>query len=278
MRNNGLDEAQAGIKIAGTNINYLRYTDHTTLMAESEELKSLLMKVKEESEKVGLKLSIQKTMIMASGSITSWQIGGETVEAVTDFRTGKPDTLQSMGSQGVCHNLATEQQQQIELLKTRSFHTSENLYFLLVLKTGEWMTRSAAGETGPWGQASQCTEGPLSCSFTSVLPPHSSRCAEVQWSWNGLRLVKVYSFMILMFAHPLDPSSQWRPRFRRCFLVPRPALSVPQRPISRGLFSFHRIYVNWKHTGPTLFLVASFTQLIILRFSLLVHEFIPFYE
>ena len=101
MRNNGLDEAQAGIKIAGTNINYLRYTDHTTLMAEGEELKSLLMKVKEESEKVGLKLNIQQTMIMASGPITSWQIDGETVETVTDFRKGKPDMLQSMGSQGV---------------------------------------------------------------------------------------------------------------------------------------------------------------------------------
>ena len=79
MRNAGLDESQAGIKIAGRNINNLRYADDTTLMAESEELKSLLMKVKEESEKVGLKLSIQKTEIMASGPITSWQIDGETV-------------------------------------------------------------------------------------------------------------------------------------------------------------------------------------------------------
>ena len=86
MRNAGLDEAQAGIKIAGRNINNLRYADDTTLLAESkEELKSLLMKVKEESEKVGLKLNIQKTKIMASGSITSWQIDGETVETVTDF-------------------------------------------------------------------------------------------------------------------------------------------------------------------------------------------------
>ena len=83
MRNTGLDEAQAGIKIAGRNINNLRYTDDTTLMAESEEeLKSLLMKVKEESEKVGLKLNIQKTKIMASGPITSWQIDGETVVTV----------------------------------------------------------------------------------------------------------------------------------------------------------------------------------------------------
>ena len=85
MRNAGLDEAQAGIKIARRNINKLRYADDTTLMAENEELKSLLMKVKEESEKVGLKLNIQKTKIMASGPITSWQIDGETVETVTDF-------------------------------------------------------------------------------------------------------------------------------------------------------------------------------------------------
>ena len=86
MRNASLDEAQAGIKIAGRNINHLRYADDSTLMAESEkELKSLLMKVKEESEKIGLKLNIQKTKIMASGPITSWQIDGETVETVTDF-------------------------------------------------------------------------------------------------------------------------------------------------------------------------------------------------
>ena len=86
MRNAGLEETQAGIKIAGRNINNLRYADDTTLMAESEEeLKSLLMKVKEESEKVGLKLNIQKTKIMASGSITSWQTNGETMETVTDL-------------------------------------------------------------------------------------------------------------------------------------------------------------------------------------------------
>ena len=89
MRNAGLDEAQAGIKIAGRNINNLRYADDTTLMAESEqELKSLLMKVKEESEKIGLKLSIQKTKIMASGPITSWQIDAETMETVTDYFWG----------------------------------------------------------------------------------------------------------------------------------------------------------------------------------------------
>ena len=85
MRNGGLEEAQAGIAIAGRNIDKLRYADDTTLMAESEELKSHLMKVKEESEKVGLKLNIQKTKIMASGPITSWQIGRETVETVSDF-------------------------------------------------------------------------------------------------------------------------------------------------------------------------------------------------
>ena len=85
MRNAGLDEAQAWIKIAGRNINNLRYADDTTLMAESEELKRLLMKVKEESEKIGLKLNIQKTEIMASGPITSWQIDGETMETVTAF-------------------------------------------------------------------------------------------------------------------------------------------------------------------------------------------------
>ena len=85
MRKAGLDETQAGIKIAGRNINNLRYADDTTLMAESEELKSLLIKVKEEGEKVGLKLNIQKTKIMASGPITSWQIDGETVETVRDF-------------------------------------------------------------------------------------------------------------------------------------------------------------------------------------------------
>ena len=88
MRNAGLDEAQAGINIVQRNINNLRYADDTTLMAESKELKSLLMKVKEESEKVGLKLNIQKTKIMASGPITSWQIDGETMETLTDFIFG----------------------------------------------------------------------------------------------------------------------------------------------------------------------------------------------
>ena len=95
MRNAGLEEAHARIKIAGRNINSLRYTDDTTLMAESEEeLKSLLMKVKEVSGKVGLKLNIQKTKIMASGPITSWEIDGETVETVSDFTFWAPKSLQ----------------------------------------------------------------------------------------------------------------------------------------------------------------------------------------
>ena len=95
MRNAGLKEAQAGMKIAGRNINNLRYADDTTLMAESEEeLKSLLKKVKEENEKAGLKLNIQKTKIMASSSTTSWQIDGETVQTVRDFIFGAPKSLQ----------------------------------------------------------------------------------------------------------------------------------------------------------------------------------------
>ena len=95
MKNAGLEETQAGIKIARRNINNIRYADNTTLMAESEEeLKSLLMKVKEESEKVGLKLSIPKTKIMASGPITSWQIDGKTGEIVADFNFGAPKSLQ----------------------------------------------------------------------------------------------------------------------------------------------------------------------------------------
>ena len=95
MRNAGLDEAQAGIKISGRNISILRYADDITLMAEREgELKSLLMKVKEESEKIGLKLNIQKTKIMASGPIISWQIDGETMETVTDFIFWAPKSVQ----------------------------------------------------------------------------------------------------------------------------------------------------------------------------------------
>ena len=100
LRISGLDEAQAGIKIAGRNINNLRYATGTTLMAESEELKSLLMKVKEESENVGLKLNIQKTKIMASGPITSWQMDGETVETVSDFIFGGSNIT----ADGDCNN------------------------------------------------------------------------------------------------------------------------------------------------------------------------------
>jgi len=98
MRNAGQEEAQAGIKTAGKNINNLRYADDTTFMAESEELNSLLIKVKEESEKVGLKLNIQTTKIMASSPITSWQIDGKTVETVSDLFLGAPKSLQIMSS------------------------------------------------------------------------------------------------------------------------------------------------------------------------------------
>ena len=98
MRNAGLEKAQARIKIAGRNINNLRYADDTTLMAENEELKSLLMKVKAESEKVGLKLNIQKTKIMASGPITSWQIDGEIMETVRDFILGGSKLLQMVSA------------------------------------------------------------------------------------------------------------------------------------------------------------------------------------
>ena len=94
MRNSGLEEAQTGIKIAGRNINNLRYADDTTLMAESEEELKSPLKVKEESKKVGLKLNIQKTKIMASGPITSWEIDGETVQTVSDFIFGAPKSLQ----------------------------------------------------------------------------------------------------------------------------------------------------------------------------------------
>ena len=100
MQNAELYEAQAGTKIVGRNINNLRYTDDTTLMAECEELKSLLMRVKEESEKVGLKLNIQKTKIMTSGPITSWQIDGETMKTVTDFILGGSKILLMLGGIG----------------------------------------------------------------------------------------------------------------------------------------------------------------------------------
>ena len=98
MRNAGLNEAEAGIKFSRKNINNLRYADDTTVMVENEELKSLLMKVKEESEKAGLKLNIQKTKIMASDPITSWEIDGETVETVSDFIWGAPKSLQMVSA------------------------------------------------------------------------------------------------------------------------------------------------------------------------------------
>ena len=139
MRNAGLDEAQAGIKIAGRNINNLRYADDTTLMGESEEeLKSLLMKVKEESEKFGLKLNIQKTKIMASGPISSWQIDGETVETVADFIFGGS----KITSDGDCSHeikrhllLGTKVMTNLEsLLKSRHYLankglSSQSMYF-----------------------------------------------------------------------------------------------------------------------------------------------------
>ena len=110
MRNTGLEESQAGIKIAGRNVNHLRYADDTTLMAENEEeLKSLLMKVKEESEKVGLKLNIQKMKIMASGPITSWEIDGETVKTVSDFIfLGSKITADADCSQEIKRHLSLE--------------------------------------------------------------------------------------------------------------------------------------------------------------------------
>ena len=108
MRSTGLNEAQAGIKIAKRNINNFRYADDTTLMAKSEELKSLLMKVKEESEKVGLKLNIQKTKIMASSPITSWQIDGETVETVTDFILGG-SKFNFMAAVTICSNFGAQE-------------------------------------------------------------------------------------------------------------------------------------------------------------------------
>ena len=123
MRNAGLEEPQAGIKIVGRNINNLRYADDTTLMAESEELKSLLMKVKKESEKVGLKLNIQKTEIMASGPITSWEIDGETVETVSDFIfLGSKITSDGESSHGIKRRLLLGRKVMINLdsiLKSR---------------------------------------------------------------------------------------------------------------------------------------------------------------
>ena len=133
MRNAGLNETQAGIKIAGRNISNLRYADDTTLMAESEEeLKSLLMKVKEESEKPGLKLNIQKTKIMASGPITSWQIDGETVETVADFILGAPKSLQlvtaAMKLKDTCSLEEKLCQSKLYIKKQRHYFADKVLY------------------------------------------------------------------------------------------------------------------------------------------------------
>ena len=124
MRNAGLEEPQTGIKISGRNINHLRYADDTTLMAESkEELKNLLMKVKEESEKVGLKLNIQKTKIMASSPITSWQIDGEKVEAVTDFTfLGSKITADGDCSHEIKRRLLLRRKAMTNLLLSRFSH------------------------------------------------------------------------------------------------------------------------------------------------------------
>ena len=140
MRNAGLDEAQPGIKIAGRNINNLRYADDTTLMAESEEeLKSLLMNMKEESEKVGLKLNIQKTKIMASGSITSWEIDGETVETVSDFIfLGSKITEDGDSSHEIKRRLLLERKVMTNLdsiLKNRDITLPKNVR---LLKMDQW--------------------------------------------------------------------------------------------------------------------------------------------
>ena len=128
VRNAGLDEAQAGIKIARRNINNLRYADDTTLMAESEELKSLLMKVKEKSEKVGLKFNIQKTKIMASGPITSWQIDGETVETVADFITADSDCSHEIKK---CLLLGRKVMTNLDsILKNRNFTLSTKVHLV----------------------------------------------------------------------------------------------------------------------------------------------------
>ena len=154
IRNTGLDEAQAGIKISGRNINNLRYADDTTLMAESEdELKSLLMKVKEESEKVGLKLNIQKTKIMASGPITSWEIDGETMETVETFFGGSKITADSDCSHEIKRCLFPERKAMTDLesiLKSRDItlptkvHLVKIMGFPVVMYGGEsWTIKKA---------------------------------------------------------------------------------------------------------------------------------------
>ena len=134
IRNAGLEEAQAGIKRAGRNINNLRYADDTTLMAESEEELSLLMKVKEESEKVGLKLNILKTKITASGPITSWEIDGETVETVSDFILGAPKSLQMVTAAMKLDTLLLGRKVMTNLdsiLKSRDITLSKNVHLVM---------------------------------------------------------------------------------------------------------------------------------------------------
>ena len=133
MRNAGLGEAQAGIKISGRNINNLRYADDTTLMAESKELKSLVMKVKEESEEVGLKLNIQKTKIMASGPVTSWQIDGETMETVRDYFLGSKITADGDCSQEIKRRLLLERKVMTNLdsiLKSRDITLTTKVHLV----------------------------------------------------------------------------------------------------------------------------------------------------
>ena len=154
MRNAGLQEAQAGIKIAGRNINNLRYADDTTLMAGNKELKSLLMKLKEESENVGLKLNIQKTKIMASGLITSWQIDGETIETVTDFiYLGSKITENGDCSHEIrrCLLLGRKVMAKLEsILKTRDLTLSTNVclvkavvFPVVIYECGSWTIKKA---------------------------------------------------------------------------------------------------------------------------------------
>ena len=132
MQNAGLDEAQAGIKIAGRNINNLRYADDTTLMAESKELKRLLMKVEEESEKVGLKLSIQKTKIMASSPITSWEIDEETMETVRDFILGAPKSLHGNCSHEIAPQKKGHHQPRQHNKKQRHYFANKGLSKLVI--------------------------------------------------------------------------------------------------------------------------------------------------
>ena len=143
MRNAGLDEAQAGIKIAGRNINNLRYTDDATLMAESEELKNLLMKVNKESEKFGLNLNVQKTKIMASGPITSGHIDGETVEAVTDFILGATKSLQMVGfSHEITRHLLFGRKVMTNLdsiLKSRGINLPTKVHLVKAMVFPVWM-------------------------------------------------------------------------------------------------------------------------------------------